>query len=145
MKKSKKYIIGIPIVLICVILIVVFIKQSQKTPLKANEINIDGKVIQLTANKSDYSEYDDIENFSVYDNKNNFKIEIQNPNILTYKDIKVGDSVNKLDFCIDPVETGMIFYYESNIRHQGYHLKIWYGVDPFDDTILTITYEYYNK
>ena len=143
MKKSKMYIIGIPIIIICIILIIVFIKQNQKTPLKVNEINIDGNVIQLTANKSDYSEYDNIEDFSVYDNKNSFEIEIQNPSIVTYKDIKVGDSADKLEFCIEPVSN--IFYYETNIRHQGYHLKIWYGVDPFDDTVLSITYEYYNK
>ena len=142
MKKSIKYIIGIPILLICVILIIVFVKQNQKTPLKANEINIDGEVIQLTANKSDYSEYEDIENFSVYDNKYNFKIEIQNPNILTYKDIKVGDSADKLDFCN---EIGTIFCYETGIKHKGYHLEIIYGVDPFDDTILSITYDYYDK
>ena len=72
MKKSKMYIIGIPIIIICIILIIIFVKQNQKTPLKVNEINIDGNVIQLTANKSDYSEYDNIEDFSVYDNINHF-------------------------------------------------------------------------
>ena len=86
MKKSKKYIIGIPIILIFVVLIIVLVKRIQDIPLKVNEINIDGKVIQLTADKSDYSEYDDIEGFSVYDNKYNFEVEIQNPDILTYKD-----------------------------------------------------------
>lgn len=143
MKKSIKYIIGVPILLICVILIIVLVKQNQKTPLKANEINIDGEIIQLTANKSDYLEYEDIENFSVYDNKYNFEIEIQNQNILTYKNIKVGDSADKLDFCIEAVPH--IFYYKTNISHQGYYLQIVYGVDPYDNTILSITYEYYNK
>ena len=142
MKKSMKYIIGILIILICIILIVVFMKQNQKTPLKANEINIDGEVIQLTANKSDYSEYDDIEDFNVYDNKYNFEIEIQNPNILTYKDIKVGDSADKLDFCN---EIGTIFCYETGIKYKSYYLEIIYGVDPFDDTILSITYDYHDK
>lgn len=80
-------------------MIIVFVKQNQSTPLKVNEINIDGKVIQLTADKSDYSEYDNIEDFDVYDNKTNFEIEILNPNILTYKNIKVGDSANKLVLC----------------------------------------------
>lgn len=143
MKKSIKYIIGIPILLICVILIIVFVKQNQKTPLKANEINIDGKVIQLTANKSDYSEYDNIEDFSVYDNKNSFEVEIKNLSILTYRDIRVGDSADKLDFCDEPV--GMVYYFETNHRHKGYHLQIVYGIDPFDDTIISITYKYYNK
>lgn len=140
MKKSIKYIIGIAIILICVILIIVFVKQNQSTPLKVNEINIEGKVIQLTADKSDYSEYDDIEDFDVYDNKYNFKIEIQNPNILTYKDIKVGDSADKLDFCND---IGTIFCYETGIKYKHYYLVIYYGVNPFDDTIISITYNYY--
>lgn len=145
MKKTIKYIIGITIILICVILIIVFVKQNQSTPLKVtplkvNEINIEGKVIQLTANKSDYSEYEDIENFSVYDNKYNFEIEIQNPNILTYKDIKVGDSADKLDFCN---EIGTIFCYETGIKYKHYYLVIYYGVNPFDDTIISITYNYY--
>ena len=143
MKKSIKYIIGIPILLICVILIIVFVKQNQKTPLKANEINIDGKVIQLTANKSDYSKYENIEGFNVYDNKSNFEIEIKSLDILTYKDIKVGDSADKLKFCIESIPN--IFIYETNIQHKGYHLKIWYGIDAFDDTILSITYVYYDK
>ena len=142
MKKSKKYIIGIPIILIFVVLIIVLVKRIQDIPLKVNEINIDGKVIQLTADKSDYSEYDDIEGFSVYDNKYNFEVEIQNPDILTYKDIKVGDSADKLDCYNEPI--GTVFYYKTNIRHKGYHLDIVYGVDPFDDTIISITYEYYN-
>ncbi len=142
MKKTIKYIIGITIILICVILIIIFVKQNQSTPLKVNEINIEGKVIQLTADKSDYSEYDDLEDFDVSDNKYNFEIEIQNPNILTYKDIKVGDSADKLDFCN---KIGTIFCYETNLRHKGYYLEIVYGVDPFDDTILSITYNYYNK
>lgn len=140
MKKSIKYIIGITIILICFILIIVFVKQNQSTPLKANEINIDGEVIQLTANKSDYSEYEDIENFSVYDNKYDFEIEIQNPNILTYKDIKVGDSAGKLDFCN---EIGTIFCYETGIKYKHYYLVIYYGVNPFDDTIISITYNYH--
>lgn len=140
MKKSIKYIIGIAIILIGVILIIVFVKQNQSTPLKVNEINIEGKVIQLTADKSDYSEYDDIEDFDVYDNKYNFKIEIQNPNILTYKDIKVGDSADKLDFCND---IGTIFCYETGIKYKHYYLVIYYGVNPFDDTIISITYNYY--
>lgn len=143
MKKSKMYIIGIPIIIICIILIIVFIKQNQNIPLKVNEVNIDGKVIQLTANKADYSKYENLEGFNVYENKSSFEIEIQNQDILTYENIKVGDSVDKLEFCDEPV--GMVYYFETNHRHKGYHLQIVYGVDPFDDTIISITYEYYNK
>lgn len=143
MKKSKIYIIGIPIILICIILIILLVKQNQNNPLKVNEVNIDGKVVQLTANKADYLDYENLEGFEVYENKSSFEIEIQNQDILTYKDIKVGDNVNKLDFCDEPV--GMVYYFETNHRHKGYHLQIVYGVDPFDDTIISITYEYYNK
>ena len=143
MKKSKMYIIGIPIIIICIILIIVFIKQNQNIPLKVNEVNIDGKVIQLTANKADYSKYENLEGFNVYENKSSFEIEIQNQDILTYENIKVGDSVDKLEICDEPV--GMVYYFETNHRHKGYHLQIVYGVDPFDDTIISITYEYYNK
>lgn len=141
MNKSKKYIIGIPTVFICVTVIAIFIKLNQNTPLKVNEISIEGKVIQLTANKTDYSNYKELYGFEVYDNKSSFEIEIQNPDILTYKNIKIGDSADTLDFC-EEVVSG-IFCYETNYRHKGYHLKIWYGIYPFDNTILTITYEYY--
>lgn len=143
MKKSKMYIIGIPIIIICIILIIIFVKQNQKTPLKVNEINIDGNVIQLTANKSDYSEYENLEGFEVYENKSSFEIEIQNQDILTYKNIKVGDNSDKLEFCDE--QMNMIYYFKTNHRHKGYHLEIVYGVEPFDDTIISITYNYYNK
>ena len=141
MKKRNKYIIGTFIILVCAILIFVLAKQTQSTPLKVNEVNIDGKVIQLTANKTDYSNYKELYGFKVYDNKSSFEIEIQNPDILTYKNIKIGDSADTLDFCEEVVPG--IFCYETNYMHKGYHLKIWYGIYPFDNTILTITYEYY--
>lgn len=143
MKKSKMYIIGISTIIICIILIAVFIKQNQNISLKVNEVNIDGKVIQLTADKADYSKYQSLEGFKVYENKSSFEIEIQNQGILTYKDIKIGDSADKLEFCDEQI--GMVYYFKTNHRHKGYHLQIVYGVDPFDDTIISITYEYYNK
>lgn len=143
MKKSKMYILGIPIIIIFIILIIIFVKQNKNIPLEVNEININGKVIQLTANKADYLEYNNVEGFDVYENKSSFEIEIQNQDIITYKDIKIGDNANKLDFCDELV--GMVYYFETNHRHKGYHLQIIYGIDPFDDTIIYITYKYYNK
>ena len=142
MKKSTKYII-ITTILISIILIVILMKYKQNSQLKVNEININGTVVQLTASKSDYLEYNYLDDFTVYENSSSFEIEIQNQNIVTYKNIQIGDDASKLDFCNEPIPN--IFYYETNYRHKGYHLEICYGVDPFDSSIISITYKYYNK
>ena len=140
MRKYIKYLIGIPILIICVFLTIVLIKQNKDTTLKVNEIKINGNEIILTADKSDYSEYGDIDEFWVYENKWEFQISIDNPDILTYKNIKVGDNAENLDFCEEKVPN--IFLYETDYSSKGYPMEILYGVNPFDNTILSITYTF---
>lgn len=143
MQKTKKYVVLIIIIIVGIILITFVIKNNYKKPLEISEININNTVIQLTNNKDDYGEYKNIEGFKVFDNSTNFEIEIQNDSIITYKNIKIGDSIDKLDFCNEAV--GNVYYFETNYRYKGYHMEIIYGGDPFDNTILSITYRLYMK
>lgn len=143
MRNVKKYIVSIIIIIIGIASIAFIVKWNNKKSLKINEININNVVIQLTNNENDYTEYKNIERFEVFNNSANFEIEIQNDSIITYKNIKVGDNIDKLDFCNNKV--GTVYYYETNYRYKGYHMEIIYGIDPFDNTILSITYRFYMK
>ena len=125
------------------ILITLIIKLNYKKPLAINEIKIYNKIMQLTNNKDDYVEYKEIDGFDVFNNSTNFEIEIHDDNIITYKNVKVGDSIDKLDFCNNVV--GNVYYFETNYRYKGYHMEIIYGRDPFENTILSITYRFYMK
>lgn len=143
MQNVKKYIVSIIIIIIGIALTAFIVKRNNNKSLKINEININNVVIQLTNNENDYTEYKNIEGFKVFNNSANFQIEIQNDSIITYNNIKVGDSIDKLDFCNNKV--GIVYYYETNYRYKGYHMEIIYGIDPFDNTILSITYSFYMK
>lgn len=143
MRNVKKYIVSVIIIIIGIVLITFIFKWNYKKPLEINEINIDNVVIQLTNNENDYVEYRKLEGFEVFNNSTNFEIEIQNNSIITYKNIKVGDSIDKLDFCNEVV--GRVYFFETNYRYKGYNMEIIYGSDPFDNTILSITYRFYMK
>lgn len=143
MRNVKKYIVPIIIMVIGIVSITFIVKWNYKKPLEINEINIDNVVIQLTNNENDYVGYKKVDGFKVFNNSANFEIEIQNDSIITYKNIKVGDSIDKLDFCNEVV--GDVYYCETDYRYKGYHMEIIYGSDPFDNTILSITYRFYMK
>lgn len=143
MQNFKKYIISIIIIIVFIVSTILYVKSNHQKLLEINEIKIDNVVIQLTNNKDDYDEYKRIEGFEVFNNSTNFEIEIQNDSVITYKNIKVGDSIDKIDFCNNKV--GSVYYYETNYRYKGYHMEIIYGSDPFDNTILSITYRFYMK
>lgn len=140
MEKLKKHIVLIIIGGICIVLVILLIKNNYNKPVKINEININNSVLLLTNNKDDYLEYKEIEGFDVYNNNRDFEIQIQNPSIITYRNIKVGDSINKLDFC---KRIGTVYYFETDYRYNGYYMEIIYGKNPFDDTILSITYRFF--
>lgn len=142
MQKNKKIFISIIIIIIGIVSISFIVKGIDKKSLEINEIYIDNVVIQLTNNENDYVKYKNLEGFKVFNNSTNFEIEIQNDNIITYKNIKIGDSIDKLDFCN---KVGSVYYFETNYRYKGYHMEIIYGRDPFDNTILSITYRFYMK
>ena len=136
MKKSK---IVIVILIIISIVVVAFCFNSNKSiELKENQIKI-GNIITTVTSKEDFNKYENDHDISFYNNNNSIDIEIRDANILTYKNIKVGDSINKLDFCNKSV--GMIYYFESQYRSHGYHLEIQYGTD--NKEIITITYHFY--
>ena len=143
MRNVKKYIVSVIIIIIGIVSITFIVKWNNKKSLEINEININNVVIQLTNNENDYMEYKKIEGFKVFNNSANFEIEIQNDSIITYKNIKVGDSIDKLDFCNNKV--GTVYYFETSYRYKGYHMEIIYGIDPVDNTILSITYSFYMK
>jgi len=137
MKKSK---IVIVILIIIGIVVVAFCFNSNKSiELKENQIKIDNIITTVTSKEEDFNKYENNHDISFYNNSNSIDIEIRDANILTYKNIKVGDSINKLDFCNKSV--GMIYYFESQYRSQGYHLEIQYGTD--NKEIITITYHFY--
>lgn len=89
--------------------------------------------------EEDFDKYKNNHDMSFYDNSNSVDIEIRDFNVLTYENIRIGDSINKLDFCNKSV--GMVYYFESKYRSQGYHLEIQYGTD--NEKIITITYHFY--
>ena len=141
MKKSKIHILWISVLIICVMLAAFMVKYSYDKTLKVNEIKIGEEIVQLTNNEIDYLEYESMDGVEIYANKYDFKIEIQDPHIFTYKNIRVGDSVDKLDFC-NTAAAGMLHYFETDYRCNGSRMTIWYSVNPFDDVIIAIRYKF---
>ena len=138
MKKSKIVIIII-LFIIGIVFVVFYFNNNKSIELKENQIEIDNIITTVTSKEEDFNKYENNHDMSFYNNSNSIDIEIRDSDILTYKNIKVGDSVNKLDFCNKSV--GMIYYFESQYRNQGYHLEIQYGTD--NKEIITITYHFY--
>lgn len=137
MKKSK---IAILILLIICIVVGIFCFNNNKSvELKENQIKIDNIITTVTSKEEDFDKYKNNHDMSFYDNSNSVDIEIRDFNVLTYENIRIGDSINKLDFCNKSV--GMVYYFESKYRSQGYHLEIQYGTD--NEKIITITYHFY--
>lgn len=137
MKKIK---IAITILLIiCIVVVVFHFNNNKSIELKENQIKIDNIITTVTSKEEDFNKYENNHDISFYNNSNSIDVEIRDSDILTYKNIKVGDSVNKLDFCNKSV--GMVYYFESQYRSQGYHLEIQYGTD--NEKIITITYHFY--
>ncbi len=137
MKKSK---IVITILLIISIVVVVFYFNNNKSvELKENQIKIDNIITTVTSKEEDFNKYENNHDINFYNNSNSIDIEIIDSDILTYKNIKVGDNVNKLDFCNKSV--GMIYYFESKYCSGKYNLEIQYGTD--NEEIITITYHFY--
>lgn len=141
MKQPKKIIFPIIIGATCIIIAIFLIKSYLNKPLEINEIYINNTVFQLTNRKSDYLQFSEIEDFKVFENSRDFEIEITNPDIITYKNLRVGDSIDKLDFC---KQVGGVYYFDTDYRYNGYHMEIIYG-NYFDDTILSITYRFFSK
>lgn len=141
MKQSKKIVFSIIIGVTCIIIAIFLIKSYLYKPLEISEIYTNNTVFQLTNRKSDYLQFSKIEEFKVFDNSRDFEIEIKNPDIITYKNLRVGDSIDKLDFC---KQVGGVYYFETDYRYNGYHMEIIYG-GGFDDTILSITYRFFSK
>lgn len=141
MKQLNKIIFSIIIGAACIIIAIFLIKSYFNKPLEINEIYINNTVFQLTNKKNDYLQFSEIEDFKVFENSRDFEIEIKNPDIITYKNLRVGDSIDKLDFC---KQVGSVYYFETDYRYNGYHMEIIYG-SYFDDTILSITYRFFSK
>ena len=136
----KKIRIIIPIITVVIIVLVILIKKnSNDVQLEENQIQIDGRIITVTSKKDEFNQYKSNYDMSFYENNNNIEIEIRDENILTYKNIKVGDNISKLDFC--DKEIGMVYYFESKYCSGKYNLEIQYGTD--NKEIITITYNFY--
>lgn len=138
--KRTKVVIFIAM-LLCVIIGAIFLQNKPQTKLKENQIKINNVILTVTSKEEDFDQYKGNHEISFYNNKNSVDIEIKDNNIETYNNIKIGDSIDKLDFCDKSV--GMIYYFESQYRSQGYHLEIQYGTDS--ENIITITYHFYKQ
>lgn len=139
MKKSK--IVITILFIICIVTGIFCFNNAKKYKIKLeeNQIQIDNDIITVTSKKDEFNQYKGNYDMSFYENKNNVEIEIRDENILTYKNIKIGDDINKLDFCDKDI--GMVYYFESKYCSGKYNLEIQYGTD--NEKIITITYHFY--
>lgn len=137
MKKSK--IVITILLIICITVMAFYFSNNKSIELKENQIKIDNIITTVTSKEEDFDKYENSHDMSFYNNSNSINIEIRDSDILTYKNIKVGDNISKLDFCDKSI--GMVYYFESQYRSQGYHLEIQYGTD--NKEIITITYHFY--
>lgn len=136
MKKSKIVII---LFIIGIVFVVFYFNNNKNIELKENQIQIDSRIITVTSKKDEFNQYKSNYDMSFYENNDSVEIEIRDENILTYKNIKVGDNISKLDFC--DKEIGMVYYFESKYCSGKYNLEIQYGTD--NKEIITITYHFY--
>lgn len=136
---KKISIIILSFVVILVIIVIICHQPNNHLVIKEDQIQIDKRNITVTP---DIDQGVNNNNYGIkkYENRDSVDIKITDKHIVTYYGVKIGDNKNKLSFCEKHI--GIVYYFESKYKHQGYNLEIQYGIG-YDDCIIGITYHFY--